>query len=626
MIRDFIYDIESYPNIFTLAVEHADSGIQWMFEISDWVNDSQEIIQFLSWLNFNNSRMVGFNNVGFDYPILHKLVKMGYSDAITLYDYMKGIIDSQNYYDDKWKYQVYPSDRFVEQLDLFKIHHFDNKSKSTSLKALEFTMRSDNIKDLPYPVGKVLTYAQSMVLKTYNKHDVDQTKLFYYKSLDMIKFREKLTARYNKDFMNHSDVKIGNDFVIMKLEQAGVQCYTYNGSLTCNKGTKGPIQTLRFPLALNDCIFPWITFDTPAFNQIRDWLKQQVINETEGVFKKLIVTVNGFDFSFGLGGIHGSVKNRVINSEKGYVIQDLDVMSYYPSVAIANKLKPEHLGNRFCTVYEDLKKQRIRYKKGTPENAMLKLALNGVYGNSNNVFSVFYDTKFTMSVTLNGQLLLCLLAEKLMTIKGLSLIQANTDGLTIRFRKSDQKRVTKVYNDWENLTSLQLESKFYQKMFIRDVNNYLAVHEDGIKRKGAYNFELDWHQNASALVVPKVAEQVLLNNTPIREAVMNHTDVMDFMLRAKVSKTSKLVLVDSDGVDTQVQNTTRYYVAKNGRNLVKIMPPLTKKVTEGDNTWRRFNIVSGWGVQVCNDIKDRDLEIDYEYYIQEVEKLTLALA
>jgi hypothetical protein len=32
-----------------------------------------------------------------------------------------------------------------------------------------------------------------------------------------------------------------------------------------------------------------------------------------------------------------------------------------------------------------------------PESAMLKLALNGVYGDSNNVFSVFYDPLFTMT-------------------------------------------------------------------------------------------------------------------------------------------------------------------------------------------------------------------------------------
>jgi hypothetical protein len=56
---------------------------------------------------------------------------------------------------------------------------------------------------------------------------------------------------------------------------------------------------------------------------------------------------------------------------------DWDVESYYPSLAIVNGLYPEHLGEEFVRVYSDMKNDRTSFKKGTPENAMLKLALNG---------------------------------------------------------------------------------------------------------------------------------------------------------------------------------------------------------------------------------------------------------
>jgi hypothetical protein len=62
--------------------------------------------------------------------------------------------------------------------------------------------------------------------------------------------------------------------------------------------------------------------------------------------------------------------------------EDWDVESYYPSLAIANGLYPEHLGEAFVKVYADMKNDRTSFKKGTPENAMLKLALNGAYGKS----------------------------------------------------------------------------------------------------------------------------------------------------------------------------------------------------------------------------------------------------
>jgi hypothetical protein len=42
----------------------------------------------------------------------------------------------------------------------------------------------------------------------------------------------------------------------------------------------------------------------------------------------------------------------------------------------------EHLGEEFVNVYSDMKNDRTSFKKGTPENAMLKLALNGAYGKS----------------------------------------------------------------------------------------------------------------------------------------------------------------------------------------------------------------------------------------------------
>ena len=62
------------------------------------------------------------------------------------------IIQSRNE-DDKFSHTVFPSDRFVDQIDLFKIHHFDNKAKMTWLKALEFNMRLRQRGRPPVPRG-----------------------------------------------------------------------------------------------------------------------------------------------------------------------------------------------------------------------------------------------------------------------------------------------------------------------------------------------------------------------------------------------------------------------------------------------------------------------------------------
>jgi Predicted 3'-5' exonuclease related to the exonuclease domain of PolB len=615
MSNDFIFDCETFPNVFTLAVEHADMPMQWMFEISDQRNDSKQIIEFLTYLKETNARMVGFNSLGFDYPILHTLIRMGHSDANTLYQKAMAIINGQDG-DEKWMHNVNPSDRFVQQIDLYKIHHFDNRARATGLKVLEFNMRSDNIEDLPFKVGTNLTPEQIPVLKKYNKHDVAQTKLFYYKTLEMIKFREELTHLYQRDFMNHNDTKIGKDYFAMKLEEAGVALYDFGPS------GRTPRQTKRPTIALKDAILPWIEFSNPEFTRVLNWLKGQVITETKGVFEDVTARVNGFEFVFGLGGIHGSIESEIVESDADFIIVDLDVSSYYPNLAITNRFYPKHLGETFCDIYKHLYEQRKTYPKGSAENAMLKLALNGVYGDSNSAFSVFYDPLFTMSITLNGQLLLCVLAEQLLKIDGLQLIQVNTDGLTVRVPRANKHQVDSMRKWWEELTALELEEAIYKTMMIRDVNNYIAVYEnDKVKRKGAYEYDMDWSQNHGGMVIAKVAEKVLIEGAPIRETVEQWPEIMDFMLRTKVPRSSYLA-IEHDGVPSQLQNITRYYIAENGGRLFKWLPPL-----KGKQEWRKIGIESGWGVQVCNDIRDAGkLPVDYSYYIREVEKLVLGLA
>ena len=618
-----IYDLETYPNCFLAGFMDL-TGNWGVFEISDRRDQSDELMQYLRSLQSSSTTMVGFNNIGFDYPIIHTFLKMGRATADVLYNKAMAIIGSQDG-DDRWAHQVYTKDRIIPQIDLYKIHHFDNNARRTSLKALEFSMRMDNIQELPFEVGTYLNDNQKNLLTEYLENDLKATLSFYKETTPMIEFREELTQKYGRDFMNHNDTKIGKDYFAMRLEQAGVELYEY--------GPEGrqPRQTKRPQIHLTQAILPWVRFEQPEFNRVLDWLKQQVITETKGVFKDLTATVNGFEFDFGLGGIHGSVESQVVESDEEWVIIDLDVASYYPNLAIANRFYPAHLGEQFCTIYQDVYEQRKAHpKKQFPAiNAMLKLALNGVYGDSNSRFSIFYDPLYTMTITLNGQLLLCWLAENLMKIPDLEMIQVNTDGLTVRVRRGVKFMVDAVAGWWQNATGLELEEAIYSRMFIRDVNNYIGEYENGgVKRKGAYEYNLQWHQNASALVVPKVAEKILLQGGNIRDEVILHAHEpycqWDFMLRVKVPKSSRLV-VHRDGVDELVQNLTRYYVSNEGGELVKIMPPTPKMIREGKTENRRIAVQKGWRVCVCNDIRGARDDINYDYYVNEVEKLIMGL-
>lgn len=545
----WIYDCETYPNCFSFAIIREDGKHAVTYEVSTRKNQIDKVFSCLDYLAKQGDFLVGFNSLNFDYPVLHKVLQLrknnklpsrGENLAMQIYKFAQEQIESMK---GEFASTVPVDEHYVKQIDLFKIHHFDNKAKSTSLKMLEFNMRASNISDLPFPVGKHLTSDEIDVLLHYNAHDVKMTLEFYKKTVPMIEFREQLTNKYNRNFMNHNDTKIGKDYFIMRLEEEGIPVYIKD-----NHGRRKANQTKRSMIKIKDCLFDYYDFTRPEFIAIHEWFKKQVITETKGVFsdieehllgdvakyaetvvkrkkfpkeptkteydqfkrehpcgwvervelkakkkgetqysywgmwrvaETLNVVIDGFRFDFGVGGIHGSLSEKVVKSNKKWNIVDLDVSSFYPNLAISNRIYPKHLTDKFCDIYKDMYEQRKSYKKGTPENAMLKLALNGTYGESNNPFGVFYDPQFTMSITVGGQLTLCLLIDMFYQNKiNFKMVMANTDGITVVVTKEHDDNMMHIVGEWEKLVKLEMERVDYDKMFIRDVNNYIGVYKD----------------------------------------------------------------------------------------------------------------------------------------------------
>lgn len=604
----YIYDIETYPNVFTVTLEHYNSEQLFIFEWSERRNDIPNFIAFIHALSGMNAAMVGFNNIAFDYTVIHFIVN-NYPN-ITVADVFQKANDIITApHDQRFSHIIWDRDRIVRQIDLLKINHFDNVARFTSLKMLEFNMRSGNIQDLPYTPGVPLRADQIDPLIRYNINDVWETKKFLNQCIPAIDLRESLSISHfnGRDIINHNDTKIGKDYLIMLL---GDVCWDRSS------GRKKPRQTPRPEIALGDVILPYIRFEHPEFNRILEWFQERVITETKGSIKDLSCTIDGFQFDFGTGGIHGSIESAVVESDETHVLVDIDVASYYPNLAIVNRLYPEHLGERFCDIYKDVYEQRKQYVKETPENAVFKLALNGTYGDSNNPYSPFYDPKFTMAITINGQLSLCMIAEQMMKIPDLQMVQINTDGLTFQVPRTYLNYTRNICRWWESVTGLELEEAIYSRMWIADVNSYISEYaETGkLKNKGRYAHKLGWHQNHSALVVPKAAEAFLVHGTEPTEFLRDHDNTLDFMLRTKVPRNSRLEL---DG--KQIQNISRYYISKTGASLIKIMPPLARK----PGVERHIGINVGWNVKECNDIRgwSNTEDIDYRWYLEEIEKL-----
>lgn len=613
------YDWENYPNFSCVTFYREQDNARWYFEISQWVNQGKELNYFLNQLRLSNGIMEGFNNVGYDYPVTHYLMMLaGRVTPATLYNKGQTIIRS----DKRFEHVIWERDRLIPQRDLMLVHHFDNKAKATSLKALEFAMRMNDIQELPFDPSLPLTYEQSRFVAAYNWHDVKATHKFGGFSKNAVAFREELSRQYGVDFTNFNDTKIGATIVEIELKKSGVKVNRYT-------------QTHRSQIRVADVIFDYIRFDRPEFQQTLEFFRNSVIDpeKIKGFFKNggddeaetkfTSVDIDGFTFDFGAGGIHGSIKNSIVESNDTHVLLDVDVASYYPNIGIKNKLYPAHLGPAWYETLDFMFHERIRVGKKTDLGNAYKLGLNGTYGKSNDKFSPFLDPQYTMAITINGQLMLCMLAEQLMKIPGLKMVQANTDGITYLCPREYVAHCMKLNEWWEQLTQLELETNVYSKMCIRDVNSYIAVKAPysikdgqivddpdhaGVKRIGAYAYvrvaeddstrELPWHKNHSAIVVAKAAEAALVYGQDIRTFITNHVtvDPFDFYLRAKVPRSARLIGVTSskkgdgrpyvenlnqmvmyDG-DVELANITRYYVANSGLHLVKIMKPTALQV------------------------------------------------
>lgn len=660
--RDWGWDIETYPNIFTASFIHAATGMKLVFEISDRKNEQSQLIKFVFNLGRSKARGIGFNNLAFDYPVLHYVVNTPGCTLEQIYAKAQSQIKPEG----QWPEIVWDRDQIFEQIDLYKINHFDNKARRTSLKSVEIGMRSEQVMDLPYEVGATLDDQQKDHLIVYNRDfDVHHTLRFYVRCLDKIHFREELTKQYGRNFMNHADTKIGKDIFVHELEKAGVDC----------SGV-----TIRERIALTDVIPPYVKLETTEFTDIMNRMKSVVLTKkqqdelltTKGVFSDMVATVDGIEYTFGLGGIHSGIPNCIYKSGDGFVMSARDVTSLYPNLSIKNRFYPEHLGETFCDVYENLFNRRRDAKRAGDKivDATLKLALNGTFGNMGSRFSPFCDHKCLLSITITGQLSMAMLIEQLRKVPQMTIVQTNTDGLILHHPAQYLEHVDNVCQWWMDVTQLNLECEDITSVYQRDVNNYIQVGTNGkIKRKGAYEYKYQWHQDPSAMIVARAAEAALVHGEDIRTFITRHRDPFDFMLRAKVPRSARLVMRWPEwGAEQEMQNTTRVFISRNGGSLVKLLPP-----TGTPGTWKRKNGVkddvynavmreitgqpgdldsigtpwderihtksrskhdavretsmcAGWKVTECADAKDFDWgALNYDWYIQEAEKLVLPL-
>ena len=607
-----VYDIEIFPNCFSLVIKNTETKEFQFFELSNRKNNLVDLVSL-----FLDKRYLfcGYNNIHYDNPIVNFIIE--YKETLkkstrldieyNLFQLSQTIIKGDL---EKWKKWKYANN--FETLDLLTML-FSQKLR-VGLKEMQVTMKYSNVQEYDGNFEAPIPEEDIPKMIQYNINDVNSTEELLYRCENDIKLRLNIEEEYGIKALNKDGVNLGME--ILKTKYLEKTHKTWND-----------IKDLRSPcnkIALNEIILPFIKFDNPILKDLLNEMKQQVVSPDRKGYNKHFLMDN-LEYSVGVGGIHSVNKPSIFIAKEDEIISDVDVASLYPSLIIEYGFYPPHLGKEFLEVYKGIKDERIEAKHNGNKlkNLTLKLSINGLSGNLQSEFSWCYSPKTVMRIRINGQLLLLMLAEKLISI-GCQIIQANTDGLFILRKKKDEQKFKDVCKWWENLTKLELEEDRFERFYQFAINDYLGVlegYKDSknpklLKKKGLFIDSVTLGKGMQPMIIPKAINANLADNIPVEETIRNCKDINEFITYQKVDKKFTVQYMDKF-----ITHINRYYVSTNGGYLYKCE-------VEDNKIVKFANMLTASGVTLCNDItaiKEFPKNINYKYYIKEANKILAKL-
>lgn len=620
-----VADCECYKNCFTCTFVNFDGEEIYVFEISERKNDLLAFVEFVGRIKY----LIGFNIVHYDNPLIMFLVKnvsiLKKEPWEVVCERIKSlsdcIIDDDNGHNhrlySKYKYPTYVS------VDLFLYwSKLTRRSRKLSLKGFAININWPRVQELPIHHAALVRADQMDNLLSYNLNDCNVTKALAKKMSKDINLRAAARSRYGFECMSWDGVKLGLNILVKRYcDRTGKDMREVNG-----------LRTVRESVKIGDVLLPIINFqvgDTSSYQFVDgkkivtrfrsfyglwQYLKGLEVSNAKSIDCQVMVDGNRYDIKS--GGLHTFHNPGIVRCGPNQRYKDKDVGSYYPTLGAMWVFVPEHLGPEFAEELDSVRCERMDLKRdglGKSSDAeLLKLSMNGGYfGNTNNEYTPMQDLKAFLSITMNGQLLLLMLAERLMNI-GVTIDMCNTDGITIIYDKSLDDQVERICDEWQAMARMELETVEYTTVVRKDINNYLAFYQDKgemkVKEKGMFLTDPAVDMSRDLLIIPKALKAYFKDGTPIEDTVYGSRDIYDFCASMKVDKEYH---VWWNGVEQQRLN--RYFVTRGGAYLYK----------SKDNQ-RMEHMMKGNTVQLFNDYYDVDFErynVNYSYYIAEIKKV-----
>lgn len=606
-----VYDIEIFPNCFHCTVVDTESHKKYKFEISNRKNQLEELVDFF-YFKRTGHIICGYNNHHYDDIVINyiiffrsKMKRLGYLKICnSLYYLSKAIIDTEKT-DNLNKIKSYKYANYFYSFDLMTMLYSAKRQKS--LKEVEILLGMDNVQEFETGFDQRLLDSEIDDMIKYNENDVEATETLLNNVKDEIALRLEVEKEWGFDALSMSGVRFGEEILLQTSNLKG-------NNLENAKSRIRRVSTIE----LKDIILPFIQYSNPKLKEVLLDIKNATCNpcksdKKQQNYEKKFVLSNTC-YSIGEGGIHTINEPRIYKPTDEQFIGHADVTSMYPSLAIIYKWLPVHLGKDFWNVYKSLYEERVTAKHNHEElkAKAFKFALNSPIGKMQQETSWAYDPLNAYKIRMNGQLILLMLVDRLLSIN-CKIVQVNTDGVVYIADKANREVIKAFINDVENKTQLHFDTDDYESFYQYDVNNYFGIRkgysQSGdpslIEKKGKFITEIGLNNSMTPVVVSKAVINYFLNKQPIDKFVKEDRNIRDFLMSQSVNREFK---VEYGG--KPVQRINRYYASNSGYYLVRIKeePYKPKKET----------IISETGVRIANRIDSTPIEkrmINYQYYI-----------
>lgn len=510
-LHRMVYDIECYPNYFLIAFKSiVNKKVVYFEQTLDSTFNREKLLWVL-----HNFCHIGFNSISYDAPIA-ALASAGKSCAILHQATCEIIQENVRSQDILRKHKV-------KKLDFNHIDLIEVAPLFASLKIYGGRLHIHKMQDLPFPPGTVLSPEQIAITRLYCINDLHATETLYLDLEPEIQLRESMSKEYGVDLRSKSDAQIAEAVIVHEVT-------SYNGRRPTRPeiapGTRYHYKVPKF-IKFETYDLQWV------LEQIRtaDFIVSEFGNITKPpALEALHIPIGGSVYRMGIGGLHSSEKCRSIRADSKFTLIDIDVSSNYPIIILNLGLFPPQLGTSFLTVYRSIVKRRLTAKAAKDKLTanMLKIVVNGSFGKFGSMYSMLYAPDFLIQTTLTGQLCLLMLIERL-ELRGVSVLSANTDGIVVRCPRDREQEVQAIFTQWRKDTNFETEETIYAGIYSRDVNNYIAVKEDGgVKSKGAYS-ETGLHKNPTNEICANAVRAFLLQGTPIATTIQSSTDIRQFV-------------------------------------------------------------------------------------------------